>query len=271
MKRKGLFAGMLVLVLLIGTLTVGCTINGDDVSSVKYKNSKEYKLGGATINTDIEEIEIQWVNGDINIEYANVDGIEFSEIMAKDYNEEYKLRYLVSGNKLMIRFCKSGITVKGQIKKNLTVKIPKNYEFKTTTIETVSGKVVLPDSFKSEIISYDGVSADFTNEGQILYTKMDVNTVSGEVIIEADAKEETEINTVSGDVTLSGRLSGTIDADSVSGDVIVVVTSATKFKADYDSVSGRYRTSLEESDNPTLKINVSSVSGDLMVTTDKPE
>ena len=245
MKRKGLLAGMLVMVMLIGTLTVGCTINGNDVSSVKYKNSKEYKLGGATINVDIEEIEIQWVNGDINIEYANVDGIEFSEIMAKDYNEEYKLRYLVSGNKLMIRFCKSGITV--------------------------SGKVVLPDSFKSEIISYDGVSADFTNEGQILYTKMDVNTVSGEVIIEADAKEETEINTVSGDVTLSGRLSGTIDADSVSGDVIVVVTSATKFKADYDSVSGRYRTSLEESDNPTLKINVSSVSGDLMVTTDKPE
>ena len=64
--------------------------------------SKEQPAAASELLTDITEIEIHWLTGDVYLVESNADGVAFQEDYTGD-NEDYRMRYRVSNGKLIIQ------------------------------------------------------------------------------------------------------------------------------------------------------------------------
>ncbi len=203
--------------------------------------SEEQSAAASELLTDITEIEIHWLTGDVYLVESDADGVTFQE----DYtgsNEDYRMRYRVSNGKLIIQPCKSKLF--GSIdlpRKALTVFLPETLMLDSITVETVSANVEpmggivnkLTITTTSGNITGPGLSAKSfafsTVSGDISLTALpadgsdiDCETVSGEARISCTAApDEVSFNSVSGDLCLTlpeGSCRYTLDLSTVSGD-----------------------------------------------------
>lgn len=191
--------------------------------------------------TDITEIEIHWLTGDVYLVESDTDGVTFQE----DYtgsNEDYRMRYKVSNGKLTIQPCKSKLF--GSIdlpRKALTVFLPDTLTLDKITVETVSADVELM-----------GGSVD----------TLSINTTSGNITGPGLLAKEYELGTVSGDISLTALPAGSsaIDCETVSGEVRISCT-AHPDEIDFNSVSGNFRLTLPKG-SCRYTLDFSTVSGD---------
>lgn len=191
--------------------------------------------------TDITEIEIHWLTGDVYLVESDTDGVTFQE----DYtgsNEDYHMRYKVSNGKLTIQPCKSKLF--GSIdlpRKALTVFLPDTLTLDKITVETVSADVELM-----------GGSVD----------TLSINTTSGNITGPGLLAKEYELGTVSGDISLTALPAGSsaIDCETVSGEVRISCT-AHPDEIDFNSVSGNLRLTLPKG-SCRYTLDFSTVSGD---------
>lgn len=191
--------------------------------------------------TDITEIEIHWLTGDVYLVESDTDGVTFQE----DYtgsNEDYRMRYKVSNGKLTIQPCKSKLF--GSIdlpRKALTVFLPDTLTLDKITVETVSADVELM-----------GGSVD----------TLSINTTSGNITGPGLSAKEYELGTVSGDISLTALPAGSsaIDCETVSGEVRISCT-AHPDEIDFNSVSGNLCLTLPKG-SCRYTLDFSTVSGD---------
>ena len=191
--------------------------------------------------TDITEIEIHWLTGDVYLVESDTDGVTFQE----DYtgsNEDYRMRYKVSNGKLTIQPCKSKLF--GSIdlpRKALTVFLPDTLTLDKITVETVSADVELM-----------GGSVD----------TLSINTTSGNITGPGLLAKEYELGTVSGDISLTALPAGSsaIDCETVSGEVRISCT-AHPDEIDFNSVSGNLHLTLPKG-SCRYTLDFSTVSGD---------
>lgn len=191
--------------------------------------------------TDITEIEIHWLTGDVYLVESDTDGVTFQEDYAGS-NEDYRMRYKVSNGKLTIQPCKSKLF--GSIdlpRKALTVFLPDTLTLDKITVETVSADVELM-----------GGSVD----------TLSINTTSGNITGPGLLAKEYELGTVSGDISLTALPAGSsaIDCETVSGEVRISCT-AHPDEIDFNSVSGNLRLTLPKG-SCRYTLDFSTVSGD---------
>jgi DUF4097 and DUF4098 domain-containing protein YvlB len=145
-------------------------------------------------------------------------------------------------------------------------------------LNTVSGDAVVTDVTGS--ISLNSVSGDI--EASELAGDVKLNTVSGDLVIKSSELESLKGNTVSGDVRAETPIAGKMGLTSVSGDMRLTVPEGTACSAKLATLSGDIRTNLPYEaveDRRTVKhyeingggpsLDMSSVSGDLRITTGK--
>ena len=167
---------LFVLILIIAVLR-GC---GTYSSFGTYKDANRFSSGDFTYQAaGISKIEINWVAGDIKIVQSDSDQLSVTE-SGEGFRNAHKLHWYRKGDKLLIQYCKSGYHgyISGY-KKNLTVEVPEGIELK---VNTVSGSVEMAG-------------------GQI-FKAIDIDTVSGDIVMDVDECRDIEIDAVSGDVTL---------------------------------------------------------------------
>lgn len=274
MKRNAI-ARIVIYSLLIFVL-VGILIHGLEHGSFSWgsDSSGNYITGSGSVDmSQIENIEIEWVSGNVDVILVP-DGenmISFSETNG----EEEPMIYEIKGKTLIIRYCKQSIKVHfgnySGPKKNLTVKIPENWNCKSLDIEVVSANVSvhLSEANDVEIQNVSGkTDLNITNGGSV-----SVETVSGEVMFYGKCNEF-DCNSVSADceVKLFGDAKD-IALESVSGDLTVSVLKEYGFTASIDSTSGNIY-----SDYPTtvsggkhtygdgkIRIDAKTVSGNVFI------
>lgn len=188
-------------------------------SVFEYKNDSLYSSGSAEVAAEnINEIDIEWVNGDIDIKYYDGSTISFSE--PEQSNQDYSLRYLVSDNELKIKYCKSGRKSTVIDSKDLTIKIPESFALDSLDISAVSSNITVR-SITADAFDIETVSGSITAGGS--FAQIDISSVSGNISITDTVQPvSVEFGTVSGDfrLILPADISGfTIDYDTVSGSI----------------------------------------------------
>lgn len=229
-----------------GVLRAGERYIYDNVNSYEMLDRSGFGSGEQSVTaseplTDITEIEIHWLTGDVYLVESDTDGVTFQE----DYtgsNEDYRMRYKVSNGKLTIQPCKSKLF--GSIdlpRKALTVFLPDTLTLDKITVETVSADVELM-----------GGSVD----------TLSINTTSGNITGPGLLAKEYELGTVSGDISLTALPAGSsaIDCETVSGEVRISCT-AHPDEIDFNSVSGNLRLTLPKG-SCRYTLDFSTVSGD---------
>lgn len=229
-----------------GVLRTGGRYIYDSANSYEMLDRSGFGSGEQSVTaseplTDITEIEIHWLTGDVYLVESDTDGVTFQE----DYtgsNEDYRMRYKVSNGKLTIQPCKSKLF--GSIdlpRKALTVFLPDTLTLDKITVETVSADVELM-----------GGSVD----------TLSINTTSGNITGPGLLAKEYELGTVSGDISLTALPAGSsaIDCETVSGEVRISCT-AHPDEIDFNSVSGNLRLTLPKG-SCRYTLDFSTVSGD---------
>ncbi len=225
-------------------------------STLHYDDAEKYTAGGGEVVGIVEELDIEWVSGDIGIEIYDGTAVVIEE-SANTTDEKLCVHWYNDGGTLKIRFAESGTHNMSNVVKDLTVKLPK--------------KTLLD---KLEI---DAVSADMKLDG-LFGKELELVTVSGKIEGVALSFDKIEVESVSGNVELAladACVPKAIDCDSVSGNVTLRLPSDAGFTAEIDSVSGDFRSNfatVAEGKNKfraagqgDTEISLDSVSGDLHV------
>lgn len=189
--------------------------------------------------SEVQELEIEWVAGDILIQPTDTDQITVKEDGVSD--EKYAMVLHQSGNTLKIQFCEDtafGFGIRfntPDITKDLTILVPKDWQLDSLEIDCASATVEVNDMTIREV-DFDGAS--------------------GTCEFENCTVEEMDIATASGDVKFVGSL-GMLDCDAASASVYAVLSNTPR-RMDMDSMSGDLEIILPEDAGFTLALTAMS-------------
>lgn len=269
-------AAVLILVLAI-TMTMYLTGTGLDFLQLPIvsfgSNYSSYNAGNGSTDKEIRNLDIDWASGEVHIIASeSAEQISFEE--SYDGNEDARLRWVVDGETLKIRFrARNSLISFGSLNKKLTVTIPASLaqHLDKVKIGTVSAEVNV-SGLQAEILDVDTASGRLELDGT--YGELSVDTASGSVTF-AGSCRKINIDTASGRIRLTpGDLWEDIDIDTASGNIELWLPESEKgFSVDYDKASGKF-----SCDFPVLlsgkiykigegagRINVDSASGDLKI------
>lgn len=254
---------MLLTSVLLGVLFIPTIFNNFNINlpfGFSYKNSGEYIVGNTEVYaSEITNIEINWISGNIDFQGGDTDKI----IISENYNGEdnNKLHYLVKDGKLTIQYCQSRNVFKWfniPSKKNLTVTLPSDFDYSKIEFSVVSAELNIKNVNASEF-KIDGVSGDI-NLNNINTNELSVDAVSADITGEnLTVTKEIDIDCVSGKCSFSGSIAS-FKGDTASGN-IKIISSICPEKIKIDTVSGDVEISIPENDGFTIEYD--TVSGEL--------
>lgn len=192
--------------------------------------------GAAQFSADIQEIEIDWVSGNIRLVPANVSHIEVSE-SGKD-TSKYPMICQQDGRTLKIEYCKN--TTFGDLKnlkfsKDLNILVPMDWSGRALKVDAASAKLSVQDLTIQEV---------------------DIDTASGACQFHSCTVDTLDIDTASGDIYFEGSLNR-LDCDSASAGVQAVLDNV-PYEIDIDTASGGLELFLPEDAGFSVKMDTMS-------------
>ena len=212
--------------------------------------------GAAQFSADLQEIEIDWVSGNIRLAPANVSHIEVSE-SGKDISK-YPMICEQDGQTLEIEYCTS--TTFGDLKnlkfsKDLTILVPMDWSGRAVKVDAASAKLSVRDLTIAEV-EIDTASGECQFRNCTVDT-LDIDTASGDVDFEGSLNKLDCDSASAGVQAVLSNVPYEIDMDTASGSVELVLPKDAGFAVKMDTMSGKF-----DSDFPYSAKNGVYVSGD---------
>lgn len=222
--------------------------------------------------SQIRELDIEWISGDIKICTGNTDRITVEENGATD--DKYAMVIRQDEDSLEIRFSREEHNIIGLHnipEKDLTITVPADWYCEALEIETASASVEIYD-LKISNVEFSGASGtcEFDNCDVGL---LDIGTASGDVrfvgslnILDCDA--------ASADVyAVLSNVPSRLELDTMSGDLDVTLPKDAGFTLSMDALSERLDTDFETSSKDgkllcgdgACRIRIDALSGDVTI------
>ena len=241
-----------VIALLAGALV----IFGQSVRlGTSYADAAQYAVGGAELDGRVENLDIEWTDGSVTIEYRAQDGVSFSETAPKPIPEDGALRWWLDGATLRIRYAKSGFFTLKSLNKALTVTLPEDLELgelkldataadvnasglraKDVAMSLTSGNLSLAQAGEADSVSLSSTSGDLRAELEEAKT-VAVSTTAGAIgLSHAGEADAVALSSTSGDIVASLRSADSVAANATAGSIAIEADSAKS--ADIETSSG---------------------------------
>lgn len=224
---------------------------------------------------EISELEIEWVAGEILIQPGSTDQITVREDGVTD--PQYTMVLQHRGEKLKILFCEEnitkawGISIQGNISKDLTILVPRDWFCQSLDIDCASATVEINDLTIGEV-DFDGASGTCEFENCTV-DEIDIDTASG------DIRFIGELNMLDCDAasaSVYASLSNTpsrLDMDSMSGDLEIILPQDAGFTLSMDGLSTDFTSDFETTvhngnyvcGDGRCRINLDALSGDVTI------
>lgn len=225
--------------------------------------------------SEISELEIDWVAGEILIQPGNSDQITVREDNVND--DKYAMVLRQSGNELKITFCEEslnnfiGFGSTNELSKDLTITVPRDWLCETLDIECAAATLEVNDMTIREV-DFDGASGacEFEN---CTVEEMDIDTASGDIRF-IGSLEMLDCDAASASVfAVLTNTPSRLDIDSMSGDLEIVLPQNAGFTLSMDTMSGDFQSDFETTmkngnyvcGDGRCRINVDALSGEVML------
>ena len=192
---------------------------GLSFGGITYSDVEKYTAGEAVIQDQVKNLDIHWINGQVNVAYHKENTIELKETSNKDITPDLQLRWWVDGDTLRVQYAKSGFrtgSLNNQVKQ-LTITLPEGAFFGNVSIDATSADLKVP-SLKADSLSVDVTSGNINVSGEI--TNLTAGATSGDMVLELTAQAKSiHTDTTSGNVQIAAPGAEEIRTSSTSGDV----------------------------------------------------
>lgn len=223
--------------------------------------------------SEVKEIEIDWVAGDILIQPHDGDTITFFE--DGNFDQKFAMVWQCRGGALKIQFCEEGLNIginnTNNLSKDLTVYVPRDWECESLELDVASAKVEINDMVIREV-DFDGASGtcEFDN---CTVNELDIDTASGDIrfvgnldILDCDAFSASVYAVLS-------NTPSRLDLDSMSGDLDITLPADAGFTLSMNAMSSDFSSDFETSmkngnyvcGDGRCRINVDGMSGDVAI------
>ena len=230
-KFKALIAGIGLAVVSLAALA-GCSAS----FSYVYENGEKYTAGDRDISDKIENINIDYMSGNVTLVGTSTDAVSIRETTNKEIEDKKKVHTWVDGGTLYVRYCASGRGFNfDNIEKNLEITIPEDVKLSNVKVDISSGGFT-GSNFEADSLDADASSGGINANCSAKNIKLDVSSgsivlnqkgLSDLVELEAssghiDANVETvtdmSVNISSGKIALNAKEVKTFKSNASSGD-----------------------------------------------------
>ena len=156
----------IALIGLLACLMAGChTFNSKGEMKFTYENPERYQVGDAVISQPVNEIDVTWVEGRIDIVYADHPEVRIYEVLDSTLDDSLRMHWYVDDEGCLdIQFGKSGSYSIERLKsinynKRLTIEVPRGTVLNEIDMSLVSASVKI-DSVVCRELTVDGVAFD---------------------------------------------------------------------------------------------------------------
>ena len=212
---------------------------------LSYANADQYTAGEARIASPVENLDVHWTEGQINVEYHTGTEILVSETASRALSGDDQLRWWLDGTTLRIQYAKAGFRFSFNLNKTLTISLPEGTAFKTAGIYATSASMNIAELAADEI-RLESTSGDLyavTRTG-----KLSAGSTSGSLSLRQDSPLETaDFSSTSGSISASLESVKELSAGSTSGDIALTV-SGSAAKVYLHSTSGSIRADITRAD-----------------------
>ncbi|MBO4990316.1 MAG: DUF4097 family beta strand repeat protein [Clostridia bacterium] len=254
MKKK-FFGIMTALLFGMACALSGCAyIQGNGrVHGERYANADRYEIGDFSYRADtIDKIEVDWVLGEIELIESEKETLSVTE-SGKDLEEAQKLRHIIEGRTLKIKFWKSGYTAQIEAsRKHVAIELPAGISLsadftsarlsastlnvREMDVSCTSGDVQI-GTLTTQEADFNATSGSLSIETIQVRGKISTNFTSGSADIGTLTAYEAEFDASSGSVEIeTAKLEGNLEADSTSGSI--EIRTLTAYEAEFDTSSG---------------------------------
>ena len=276
MKKVFIFVLMAAAVLAAMACLAGCS----DWGLVRYADSEKYSVGDAEIADRIENIEIDWFSGSVNVVTHSESTVLLSEETEEGIPEELRVHWWLEGATLHVRFAASGAGLRelNVWHKELTLTVPESLALDDVEIRTASAEIdaagftagTLSISTASGNVSADCAADTFTLKsasGNIRLTqresagKVSIGTASGRIEAKLSQTDTACFESTSGRIEVTAALVDSLSVKSNSGAVFCGL-EAVPAECKLHAVSGGIELSLPADSDFTATVSTTSGSFD---------
>lgn len=200
--KKTILTTALAAVFVAGVSLAGMTACKNDEYFV-YDNAGRYTMGAANVSGNVTDLDIDWLCGSVNVAYADVETVTFSETSDKSLMTETTVHYWLENTTLHIKYGKSGIKLTNAEtpNKDLTVLLPTSLTLDELEIESVEADITLTD-LRLNDVEISNVAGDL-NATFVSLKDFALSAVSGNATMRFEtAPLEGEYSNVHGDLTM---------------------------------------------------------------------
>jgi len=228
---------------------------------LNYANAEKYTAGGAEIDGAVKNLDIDWVDGEVNIAYHAKGTVEIAETAPRAISEDEALRWWLDGDTLRIQYAKSGFSLRKLFSfksksKTLTVTLPEGVELGDVGIDVTSGDVMVRD-LKADNVKIGLTSGDLSIKQSGTTERMELKSTSGNIDAELSDVGDLIVDVTSGDIKVEGGAVTKASVDSTSGKINVNLTAFDDLKI--KATSGNITAALPS--NPGYRAEVDTTSG----------
>lgn len=220
-----LFMLTAIVVVITATACNGSYSLGGFIQLGKYENARNYAVGNAEYSAaGITSVSVRWSVGQVKIVKSRDDKIYLAESGDGTLPEAKRIRSLVVGEKLDIRFWASELkdTV-DETDKFFTLSIPENI---TLFAETSAAEILFDDEFDLAAVTVKTSSGKIRAKG-IKANSFSAISSSGDINIVSLSADATSVATSSGNATISALSAGSLDAVTSSGNTAIGLVELT--------------------------------------------
>ena len=223
-------------------------------AGMTYANAGKYTAGDTTVSSPVENLDINWTSGRVNIEYHAGDGVTVRETANRTLSEDDRIRWWLDGTTLRVQFCKPGFRFFVNLEKTLTVSLPEGTVLKTAGIRATSADLEIADLAAGEIV-IETTSGDI--RAATAAKQLKAGATSGAITLRQDASADSVgLSSTSGSISLTLADAKEVAVDATSGEIGVTMTGSAD-SVRLHSTSGTVRADLASADRADL----SSTSG----------
>ena len=225
--------------------------------------------------SEVTELEIEWVAGEILIQPGNTDQITVREDDVSD--AKYAMVLNQKGDELKISFCEEnvssyfGVNTRSDLSKDLTITVPRDWVCESLSIDCASATVEVNDMTIREV-DFDGASGTCEFENCTV-DEMDIDTASGDIrfigaldILDCDAASASVY-------AVLPNTPSRLDMDSMSGDLDITLPPDAGFTVTMDGMNSDFSSDFEtivKNGNQVCgdgrcRINIDAMSGDVTI------
>ena len=225
--------------------------------------------------SEVTELEIEWVAGEILIQPGNTDQITVREDDVSD--AKYAMVLNQKGDELKISFCEEnvssyfGVNTRSDLSKDLTITVPRDWVCESLSIDCASATVEVNDMTIREV-DFDGASGTCEFENCTV-DEMDIDTASGDIrfigaldILDCDAASASVYAVLS-------NTPSRLDMDSMSGDLDITLPGDAGFTVTLDGMTSDFSSDFETTvkngnqvcGDGRCRINIDAMSGDVTI------